>query len=129
MDGFRRALTYAVLSLAGTYFILYDFIDFFDKDQASFLERDKFLNIINTIFKNMSQIERDAITFQVSFFSALRSLLTKGTVEVEETIKCDLQGHTAKPLLIDCNAILWVYRVARDRNNGVLRSCPTRWES
>ncbi|XP_076652400.1 acetylcholinesterase 2 [Halictus rubicundus] len=48
----------------GTYFILYDFIDFFEKDQASYLERDKFLGIINTIFKNMSQIERDAITFQ-----------------------------------------------------------------
>ncbi|XP_036139754.1 acetylcholinesterase isoform X3 [Monomorium pharaonis] len=48
----------------GTYFILYDFIDFFEKDQASFLERDKFLNIINTIFKNMSQIEREAIIFQ-----------------------------------------------------------------
>ncbi|XP_011255026.1 acetylcholinesterase [Camponotus floridanus] len=48
----------------GTYFILYDFIDFFEKDQASFLDRDKFLNIINTIFKNMSQIEREAIIFQ-----------------------------------------------------------------
>lgn len=52
--------------VSGTYFILYDFIDFFEKDQASFLERDKFLNIINTIFKNMSQIEREAIIFQVS---------------------------------------------------------------
>lgn len=52
--------------VSGTYFILYDFIDFFEKDQASFLERDKFLNIINTIFKNMSQIEREAIVFQVS---------------------------------------------------------------
>ncbi|XP_014484403.1 PREDICTED: acetylcholinesterase isoform X2 [Dinoponera quadriceps] len=48
----------------GTYFILYDFIDFFEKDHASFLDRDKFLNIINTIFKNMSQIEREAIIFQ-----------------------------------------------------------------
>ncbi|XP_014601800.1 PREDICTED: acetylcholinesterase-like [Polistes canadensis] len=48
----------------GTYFILYDFIDFFDKDTASFLERDKFVGIIDTIFKNMSQIERDAIKFQ-----------------------------------------------------------------
>ncbi|XP_051161023.1 acetylcholinesterase-like [Leptopilina boulardi] len=48
----------------GTYFILYDFIDFFEKDQASRLDRTKFLTIMNTIFKNMSQIERDAITFQ-----------------------------------------------------------------
>lgn len=54
------------ISVSGTYFILYDFIDFFEKDQASFLDRDKFLNIINTIFKNMSQIEREAIIFQVS---------------------------------------------------------------
>lgn len=57
---------YTYISVSGTYFILYDFIDFFEKDQASFLERDKFLNIINTIFKNMSQIEREAIIFQVS---------------------------------------------------------------
>ncbi|XP_012251618.2 acetylcholinesterase [Athalia rosae] len=48
----------------GTYFILYDFIDYFEKDGPSFLQRDKFLDIINTIFKNMSTLERDAITFQ-----------------------------------------------------------------
>ncbi|XP_063980243.1 acetylcholinesterase-like [Diachasmimorpha longicaudata] len=48
----------------GTYFILYDFIDYFDKDQPSSLERDKFLQIINTIFKNMSEVEREAIAFQ-----------------------------------------------------------------
>lgn len=48
----------------GTYFILYDFIEYFQKDTASFLERDKFIHIIDTIFKNMSQIERDAIMFQ-----------------------------------------------------------------
>ena len=57
----------AHFSVSGTYFILYDFIDFFEKDQASALDREKFLNIINTIFKNMSQIEREAIIFQVSF--------------------------------------------------------------
>ncbi|KAK1118284.1 hypothetical protein K0M31_015326 [Melipona bicolor] len=49
---------------ARTYFILYDFNEIFEKDQASFLERERFLSIINTIFKNMSQIEREAITFQ-----------------------------------------------------------------
>ncbi|XP_012286467.1 acetylcholinesterase [Orussus abietinus] len=48
----------------GTYFILYDFIDLFEKDHASSLQRDKFLGIINTIFKNMTQIEREAIMFQ-----------------------------------------------------------------
>ena len=30
------------------------------------LEREKFLEIINTIFKNWSQLEREAIIFQVS---------------------------------------------------------------
>nr|CAD7579015.1 unnamed protein product [Timema californicum] len=49
-----------------TYFILYDFIDYFEKDAPTFLKRDKFLNIINTIFKNMSRIERDAVIFQSS---------------------------------------------------------------
>ncbi|XP_034939405.1 acetylcholinesterase isoform X1 [Chelonus insularis] len=48
----------------GTYFILYDFIDYFEKDQPSFLQREKFLSIINTIFKNMSEVEREAIAFQ-----------------------------------------------------------------
>ncbi|EZA56450.1 Acetylcholinesterase [Ooceraea biroi] len=56
----------------GTYFILYDFIDFFEKDQASFLERDKFLSIINTIFKNMSQIEREAIIFQYTDWDQIK---------------------------------------------------------
>ncbi|XP_043274489.1 acetylcholinesterase-like [Venturia canescens] len=48
----------------GTYFILYDFIDYFDKDQPVLLTRDKFLGIIKNIFKNMSDIEREAIAFQ-----------------------------------------------------------------
>nr|AHJ25667.1 acetylcholinesterase type-2 [Sogatella furcifera] len=48
----------------GTYFILYDFIDFFQKDGPSFLQRDKFLDIVNTIFKNMTDLEREAIIFQ-----------------------------------------------------------------
>ncbi|XP_065348918.1 acetylcholinesterase isoform X1 [Cloeon dipterum] len=48
----------------GTYFVLYDFIDQFDKDSASFLPRDKFVHLINTIFKDRPQIERDAILFQ-----------------------------------------------------------------
>lgn len=44
---------------------MYDFIQYFKKDDPSFLERDKFLEIINTIFKTWSQLERDAIIFQV----------------------------------------------------------------
>ena len=54
------------LFVAGTYFILYDFIDYFEKDNPSALDRSKFLQIINTIFKNMSKIEREAIAFQVN---------------------------------------------------------------
>ena len=49
----------------GTYFILYDFIQYFKKDDPSVLEREKFLEIINTIFKTWSQLEREAIIFQV----------------------------------------------------------------
>lgn len=48
----------------GTYFILYDFMESFDKDTSSFLARDKFIEIVNTIFKSMSKLEREAIIFQ-----------------------------------------------------------------
>jgi acetylcholinesterase len=48
----------------GTYFILYDFLDYFEKDGPSFLQREKYLEIINLIFKNVSRLERDAIIFQ-----------------------------------------------------------------
>jgi len=50
---------------AGNYWILYDFIQYFNKDEASFLDQDKFREIIDTIFKNASKLEKDAITFQV----------------------------------------------------------------
>lgn len=53
------------LIVSGTYFLLYDFIDFFEKDGPSFLQRDKYHDIIDTIFKNMTRLERDAIVFQV----------------------------------------------------------------
>ncbi|XP_071515946.1 acetylcholinesterase-like isoform X2 [Panulirus ornatus] len=48
----------------GTYFMLYDFLSYFDKDEPSYLERDKFLEIINEIFKEWSPLEREAILFQ-----------------------------------------------------------------
>lgn len=48
----------------GTFFLLYDFIDYFDKHDSSSLVRDKFLEILNTIFKDFTQLERDAIIFQ-----------------------------------------------------------------
>ena len=53
------------LLLAGTYFLLYDFIDYFEKDAATSLPRDKFLEIMNTIFNKASEPEREAIIFQV----------------------------------------------------------------
>ncbi|KAK9882200.1 hypothetical protein WA026_019712 [Henosepilachna vigintioctopunctata] len=52
------------LFVPGTYFLLYDFIDYFEKDGPSFLQREKFHDIIDTIFKNMTHLERDAIKFQ-----------------------------------------------------------------
>ena len=56
--------------LTGTFFILYDFIDHFKKDNPSFLQREAFLDIIDTIFASqwpVSQLEKDAFIFQVSF--------------------------------------------------------------
>nr|AID61329.1 esterase [Calliphora stygia] len=48
----------------GTYFLLYDFIDYFDKDEATSLPRDKYLEIMNNIFNKATQAEREAIIFQ-----------------------------------------------------------------
>ncbi|XP_013119080.1 acetylcholinesterase isoform X1 [Stomoxys calcitrans] len=48
----------------GTYFLLYDFIDYFDKDDATSLPRDKYLEIMNNIFNKATQAEREAIIFQ-----------------------------------------------------------------
>ena len=53
---------------AGTFFILYDFIEHFKKDNPSFLQRSAFLDMIDTIFGSqwpVSQLEKDAIIFQV----------------------------------------------------------------
>nr|BAF46104.1 acetylcholinesterase [Pediculus humanus corporis] len=48
----------------GTYFLLYDFIDYFEKDGPSYLDRDKFLELIDNIFKNVTKAEKEAIIFQ-----------------------------------------------------------------
>lgn len=48
----------------GTYFLLYDFIDYFDKDDATNLPREKYLEIMNTIFNKATEQEREAIIFQ-----------------------------------------------------------------
>jgi hypothetical protein len=56
------------VTFSGTFFILYDFIKYFKKDNPSFLPRSDFLEIIDTIFGSqwpVSQLEKDAIIFQV----------------------------------------------------------------
>lgn len=53
---------------SGTYFLLYDFLDYFEKDGPSFLQREKFLEIVQTIFKDFSDIKREAIVFQVKYY-------------------------------------------------------------
>lgn len=55
-----------ILLLAGTYFLLYDFIDYFEKEAPTSLPRDKFLDIMNTIFNKVSEAERETIIFHVS---------------------------------------------------------------
>jgi hypothetical protein len=52
-------------SSPGTYFLLYDFIDYFEKDAPTALPREKFIEIMNTIFNKASEPEREAIIFQV----------------------------------------------------------------
>lgn len=50
----------------GAYFLLYDFIDYFSRESATSLSREKFLEIMNTIFSKVSDAEREAIIFQVN---------------------------------------------------------------
>ena len=56
-----------MVQILGTYFILYDFMDYFEKDSPSFLQREKYLDIINMIFRNMTTLEKEAIIFQVCY--------------------------------------------------------------
>lgn len=48
--------------------MLYDFIDYFEKEGSTALPREKFLEIINQIFSKASEPEREAIRFMVSVF-------------------------------------------------------------
>lgn len=64
--------------ITGTYFLLYDFIDYFEKDAPTSLLRSKYLEIMNTIFMKYSEPERETIIFQViwmRFFSISVSYL------------------------------------------------------
>ncbi|CAL8109300.1 unnamed protein product [Orchesella dallaii] len=48
----------------GTYFILYDYIQHFDKAGPNCLARDTYLGIVEDVYKNLSSVEKDAIRFQ-----------------------------------------------------------------
>lgn len=52
-------------SISGTFFVLYDFLKYFNKDVPSCLSRDKFLEIISLMFPTKSKLEKEAIMFQV----------------------------------------------------------------
>lgn len=56
---------HSVAFRSGTYFLLYDFIDYFEKDGPTSLPRSKFLEIMNTIFSKYSEPERETIIHQV----------------------------------------------------------------
>lgn len=49
----------------GTFFLLYDFIDYFQREASSPITREKFKEMVNAIFKNFSQLEKDAVVYQV----------------------------------------------------------------
>lgn len=56
-----------LFAISGTYFLLYDFIDYFEKDAPTSLPRAKFLEIMSTIFNKHSEPERETIIFQVNY--------------------------------------------------------------
>lgn len=64
-----------MFAISGTYFLLYDFIDYFEKDSPTSLPRAKFLEIMNTIFNKHSEPERETIIFQVNSNSSHQLLL------------------------------------------------------
>jgi hypothetical protein len=78
--------------VSGTYFVLYDFIDQFDKDSASFLPREKFIQLINATFKDRPQIEHDAIVFQVRRSSEERRMQMR--FQTACLTKTDLHIHS-----------------------------------
>ncbi|KAK7047727.1 hypothetical protein SK128_019788 [Halocaridina rubra] len=55
----------------GTFWIVYDYMKYFDRETASHIERSSFLEIINDIFKSFSPLEREAIIYQYTDWEAL----------------------------------------------------------
>lgn len=51
----------------GTYFMLYDYLSYFNKDESTSLTREQLLEIIGDIFKEWSPAERESIIFQVGW--------------------------------------------------------------
>jgi len=49
----------------GSFFLLYDFLQHFNKDEPSDLKRETFVELINTIFDQFSSLQRESIIFQV----------------------------------------------------------------
>lgn len=78
--------SYSSNTSTGTYFLLYDFIDYFSKDVATILPREKFLEIMNTIFNKASEAEREAIIFQVRLHSFYDFLLNEILLSVKHNI-------------------------------------------
>lgn len=94
----KKKILWSILHLfhstfTGTYFLLYDFIDYFDRSLPTQLSKEKFLDIMNTIFNKASQPEREAIIFQVSF----------ATIFIcHFLIYCNIQKKTQLNLCIYC---------------------------
>lgn len=54
----------------GTYFLLYDFIDYFQKDAPTALSVERYEEIMNTIFHKFNKQERETIIFKVNAWNA-----------------------------------------------------------
>ncbi|CAG0887194.1 unnamed protein product, partial [Cyprideis torosa] len=48
----------------GTYFLLYDFISIFNKDNATVVPKDQYLKIMGDLFPGLNEIEFQAVAFQ-----------------------------------------------------------------
>ena len=49
----------------GSYFILYDFVDTFNKENATLLAREQYHKIMEVLFRGQQEIEHKATLFQV----------------------------------------------------------------
>lgn len=96
-------LSLSLSLVAGTYFLLYDFIDYFDKDDATALPRDKYLEIMNNIFGKATQAEREAIIFQVNHMLQLQRQLP----QTRATCHCSQSASAVSALTVRCVRCQW----------------------